>query len=160
MDATNPKCVYGLLHPLHFGLAARRARFRGEKFVLVAVRKVHAGPSTSETMHDKRNLGPGVGQGRPHVASAGGRRQCPSTSRPVPTHKMKSKTLTDIVRCYVAKLPLNEPGIYYDVVAADLANACAAAYEAGRTPGAQPLSQGSLARLRREAVAALENCPK
>ena len=74
--------------------------------------------------------------------------------------KMKSKTLTDIVRCYVAKLPLNEPGIYYDVVAADLANACAAAYEAGRTPGAQPLSQGSLARLRREAVAALENCPK
>jgi len=73
---------------------------------------------------------------------------------------MKTETLADIVRLYVAKLPLNRGIISYDDVASDLARACAAAYEAGRKPGARPLSGGKLTRLCREAVAALENCPK
>jgi hypothetical protein len=73
---------------------------------------------------------------------------------------MKTKTLTNIVRGYVAKLPLNEPGIYYNEVAVDLASACAEAYEAGRTPGAKLLTRASLARLQKVAVAALQDCPK
>jgi hypothetical protein len=84
-------------------------------------------------------------------------------SRPsphIPIHKMKNKTLTEIVRSYVVRFPLNEFFFTWEDVAEDLASACAAAYEAGRTPGAQPLSQTCRERLVREGVAALDDCPK